>query len=215
MSIIHNDAKSIIKSQLPVAIRSKLCTIVEQAYTLTKEAINHTTILNWELGRLHEGYLRNLAIGYIFQQQIELNQLPLTYSYEFNRNRSHKYLVLSYDNVKMTFSQVGTKYDIARPAYFRDKLQLANQATMVFEGMDNFETQKEQYYLLLTYSRGGETPSFVNLGFPNAWRERMDLLSEPRIIHINDTEDKEEIITEEKLIGFRNFTKEVEGLGSK
>ncbi|MBP1999771.1 hypothetical protein J2Z69_000790 [Paenibacillus shirakamiensis] len=213
--IIHSDAKEIIQNQLPPKVRSNVCSIVERAYTLTSEAIKHTTILNWELGHLHEGYLRNLAIGYLFQQQIELKQLPLTYTYEYNRNRSHKYLILSYNNVKMTFSQVNSRYDIARPAYFRNKLEMANQGTMIFPDIDDVPSQdQEECYLLLTFSRGGHLPKFVNIGLPHLWRERIDLLQEPRIFDINQEILEEEVIEQENLIEFRNFTKEVEGLGN-
>ncbi|WP_025681783.1 DUF5932 domain-containing protein [Paenibacillus massiliensis] len=217
--IVHNDAKEIIHFHLPSSVRSNICSVVEQAYTLTKEAIKHTTILNWELGEFHEGYLRNLAIGYLFQQQINLKQLPLSYTYEYNRNRSHKYLVLSIGQVKMTFSQVHSPYAIARPAYFRNKLQQLNQGTLYFpdiDGLDQLNDTQEEFYLLLTYSRGGNTPEFVNIGFPHQWHERINLLKEPRLVTLApEDKDPEENITEEKLIGFRKFTKEVEILGGQ
>ncbi|GIO43162.1 hypothetical protein [Paenibacillus apis] len=213
--IIQFDAKQIINEQLPAPIRSKMCAVVEQGYDLTKEAIRHTTILNWDLGMLHEGYLRNLAIAYLFHKNIELNQLPLTYTYEYNHNHSYKYLVLAYNQMKMTLSQVATRYDIARPAYFRDKLQMANQATMFFSDIDDIESIQAQHYLLLTYSRGGDAPKFVNIGFPHLWRERIDLLKEPHIIAGGNEEEKEEIVTAETLIEFRNFTKEVGILGGQ
>ncbi|GAC41311.1 Cbb3-type cytochrome oxidase [Paenibacillus popilliae ATCC 14706] len=217
-AILHTDTKEIIKSEFPINIRGKILSVVEQAYTLTRESIKHTSILNWELGKLHEGYLRNLAIGYLFQKQIDLKELPLSYSYEYNRNRSHKYLVLSYNQVVMTFSQVKTTYNIARPAYFRDKLQLANQGMLYFPDIDvgNF-LHNENYYLLLTYSSGGSTPEFVNIGFPHQWRERINLLHDLHVIHQEKIDDKEpeETITSGTLIDFRNFTKEVEGLGGK
>ncbi|MCW3796095.1 hypothetical protein OM416_31375 [Paenibacillus sp. LS1] len=215
--ILHIDTKEVIRGRLPVLVRSKICTIVEKAYSLTREAIKQTTLLNWELGAKHEGYLRNIAIGYLFKQQIDLGNLPFSYSYEYNRNRSYKFIVLSFENIKISFSQVQARTHVARPAYFRNKLQLLNQGEMYFSDMDpNIPSNADDCYLLLTYSRGGSEPKFVNIGFPHQWNERIDLLKETRVLASDNPQvAPEETITPETLIEFRNYVKEVEGLGSE
>lgn len=215
--ILNTDIKETIKNRLPLQVRSQIASIVEQAYSLALAAITHTTMLNWELGQRHEGYLRNLAVGYLFQQQINMKELPLLCSYEFNRNRSHMYQVLSFNNIKITFNQVAYANQIARPAYFRQKLLSTNQASLYFPDLDGeLPAIDTPLYLLLTYSRGGTSPKFVNIGVPQVWRERIDLLKEVRSLpNTQETLEKEEVVTEEALAKFRKFAKEVEDLGGK
>ena len=125
-------AKEIIKKEVSRKAMSEIVSVIEQGYRLTKEALKHVTFLDWDLGARHEGYLRPLAIGYLFKQKIDNKLIPLTYSFEYNSNRSHKFLILESGCVKMTVSQVNSKHSLARPAYFRDKLQETNQVRFVF-----------------------------------------------------------------------------------
>ncbi|THF73272.1 hypothetical protein [Cohnella fermenti] len=214
-SFFHSDAKQVIRTHLTPRTRSTIRNIVGQAYILTDESIKHTPMLNWELGQAHIGYLRNLAVGYLFQHQINQGNLSMSYTFEHNRTKTYKYLVLTHNNVKMTFSQVDSKYKTARPAYFRDKLQAVNQGTMYFPDIDgDLLLSLDEVYLLLTYSRGGNAPNFINIGFPNLWRERINLMDEPTLVESSNELEKEEVITPEQLIEFRNFVTEVEGLGN-
>lgn len=207
-------AKEIIQREVPQKLRAEIASVFEQGYKLTKEALKHITFLDWDLGSRHEGYLRPLAIGYLFKQKIDQKLIPLTYSFEYNRNKSHKFMILESGCIKMTLSQVNYTNSLARHAYFRDKLQETNQVRFVFDKNETVLSDKEEYYLLLTFSKGGDKPAFVNLGFPSNWSERVNLLLEPRLVH--STEDKlaeEEKILPKELVGLRDYIKEVENFG--
>ncbi|TVX93067.1 hypothetical protein [Paenibacillus agilis] len=216
--IVPVDAAEIIKLEYSRSVRSRIIKLVEQGYILANEATRHVSFLNWDLGKRHEGYLRPLAINYLFKKDIEQNLLPLSYSYEFNKNKSHKYLVFQKGNVKMTLSQTSTSKSVARPAFFRDKLQETNQIRFNLFNEEMILNDSPEYYMLLTYSSGGETPRFINIGMPgkDAWIEKVNLLSEPHLVQIDGQDiDKEEVIQQENLIGLKQFVKEVEEGGGK
>lgn len=216
--IVPVSALEVIKENFPLKIRAQLATIVEQSYLLTREAIKHTTILNWDLGKRHEGYLRPLAIGFLLKQKIDQGELQCTYQYEYNRNKSHKYLVIEKNQAKITISQVDSKYKIARPAYFREKKQTANQAFFMFGGESYTIVDTPIYNLLLTFSSGGDSPTFINLGMPGTrgWLERIDILKELHALPSLEEQLEPEVkIEPEKLIELKKFIEEVEDIGSK
>lgn len=213
--LVPIDAKELIRKEFTPQSMSNIVLIVEQGYRLAKEATKHLSFLDWDLGQRHEGYLRPLAINYLMKREVENGTLPFTISFEFNRNKSHKYVLYGTGKTKMTISQVNSSKVTARPAFFRSKLQLANQ--ICFDYFGDLPSNSEEYYLLLTYSRGGEKPRFVNLGIPNGnhWIEKINLMDEPRqILQPKDKLDDEEIISQETLIGLRKFAEEVEGSGN-
>ncbi|WP_217591767.1 hypothetical protein [Cohnella sp. GbtcB17] len=203
-------ASSLIKSEISIQARSQMVSIVERGYKLASESLRHLSLLDWEIGHHHEGYLRPIAISYLFAQEIDQGRLPLRYSIEETVKGRYKYLMLHSNSAKITLSQVATPYVVARPAFFRKKLQFANQGILLFDGEENIQFNDE-IYLLLTYSSGGDSPRFVNLGMPNHWNDRINLLNEPRLVGINSTElEQEEKIEKEQLVGFRKFVSEVE-----
>jgi len=196
---------------------STLVSVVEQGYKLARGAIRHVSFLDWDLGELHEGYLRPLAINYLLRKEINQGTLPFTVSIETNRNKSHKFPLYSKGQFKMTTSQVMLRNAIARPAFFRDKLQQANQISMNLFGEDQKPFEDRNYYLLLTYSSGGKKPNFINLGMPNEthWIDKINLLKEPHIVYDKkETVADEEVITPENFFALRQFAEEVEGLGN-
>lgn len=216
--IIPINAEELIRKEFSPKVMSTMVSLVGRGYKLAKGATRHVTFLDWDLGKDHEGYLRRLAINYLFKKECEKGGLPFTLSTESNRNKSHRFLLFGTGSIKMTISQVDSVKKIARPAFFRDKLQEANQVTLNLFGEDTSSTVADKdYYLLLTYSSGGNRPNFINLGMPNGkhWIDKINLLNEPHVISSNqDKLDKEEIIEPEVLIGLRNFAEEVEGFGS-
>lgn len=211
--IIPVNARNIIEKEVPLKIRSQFVPIIEKGYKLASEALKHLSFLDWELGYRHEGYLRPIAIHYLFKQEIDKGRLPLKYTIEFNKNKSYKYLLLSTGSVNITVSQVQSSKAIARHAYFRDKLQEANQLRLNLfnEEVINHDLIKDkEFYLLLTYSNGGTRPRFINLGMPDGtgWLDKINLLKEPRLV--NNEQQEEEVIKPEQLVGFKKFIQEVE-----
>lgn len=218
--IVPSDKKEIIYNAFPIATRSRIISLVQQGYILAKEATRHVSFLNWDIGEMHEGYLRPLAISFLLKHDCEQGRLPLSHVYEYNKNKSHKFMVLQKDNVKLTVSQTGSPFSVARPAIFRKKLQEANQLRFNLFNETTIVDENPEYYMLLTFSSGGESPRFINIGLPGekGWIERVNLLSKPHLLEMDShlEKAKEEVIEPEKLIGpFRKFTEEVEGLGSK
>jgi len=216
--VIPVSAMDVIRSNFPLRTRSQIATIVEQAFHLTKEAIKHTTILNWDLGKRHEGYLRPLAVAFLMQQKINQGELECTFKFEYNSNKSHRYIVIEKGNSKMTISQVDSKYKIARPAYFRKKKQMANQAYFNYGNEPIYSDDSHIYHLLLTFSSGGDTPEFINIGMPGdaGWMDRIDILKELHALPSQDNLIEPEVkIIPEKLIELKSFVEEVEDNGSK
>ncbi|RAV18811.1 hypothetical protein [Paenibacillus contaminans] len=216
-NIIPLNVEELIRSEISPKIMSSMVSVVEQGYILAREATKHILFLDWDLGRKHEGYLRPIAIHYLFKRECEQGRLPFSLSIESNSNKSYKFLLFNKETIKMTLSQVDSPKVAARPAYFRKKLEESNQVRMnFFDDIATFDTPKE-HYLQLTYSSGGVKPRFVNLGMPNGigWFDKIDLIKEPRIvISTKDKLEKEEVIVSENLIGLRKFAEEVEGFGS-
>ncbi|GMK40401.1 hypothetical protein PCCS19_34570 [Paenibacillus sp. CCS19] len=215
--VVPVSALDVIKSCFPLKTRAQIATIVEQAYPLTKEAIKHTTILNSDLGKRHEGYLRPLAIAFLIQQSIDRGELQCTYDFDYNRNKSHKFIVIEKGNARMTISQVDNKNKIARPAYFRKKKQVANQAYFNYGGDPVSVDDSHIFHLLLTFSSGGDMPQFINIGMPGekGWIERIDILNEMHILpSLHDYVEPEVTIEPEQLIELKKFIEKVEGNGS-
>lgn len=137
---------------------------------------------------------------------------------ESNRNKSHKFLLFGKGMLRMTISQVECKNNIARPAYFRERLKEVNQVSFNHFGAHSVVNEDNEYYLLLTYSSGGSKPRFVNLGFPGekGWMCKINLMLETRQVNIEQEElDKEEVISEETFFDFNKFVEEVEGSGTE
>lgn len=213
---IPPDAKSIIMNEVPHTIRSKFVPCVQLGYKIATASLKQVDFLDWDLGEDHMGYLRRIAVHYAFKKAVDEGDIPFTYSYEYNRTGSHRFMVLHTKAAKITLSQVKDKYSIARHAFYRDKLQVANQIFMVAD--ENAVAQirdNPEYYLLLTYNSGGEEPLFINLGMPNekGWIDKINLLAEPRVVS-NNKPDDEEIISPEQLVGFRKYIQEVEESGN-
>lgn len=216
--IIPVNAEEVIKTNYSPAIISRMVFLVEQGYILAREATKHISFLDWEIGEYHEGYLRPIAINYLFKKDVEEGLLPFTMKTEYNRNKSHKFLLFEQGSTKMTISQVSSSRAVARKAYFRTKLQEANQVSFnLFKDELQVSDEQEQY-LLLTFNSGGEEPRFVNLGIPGEkyWQYKLNLMKEPReIIVPNRDLEKEEIITApDTFFGLQKFIKEVEGSGN-
>lgn len=210
--------EDLIRGHITPRMMSKMVLLVEQAYVLARESTKHVTFLDWELGKLHEGYLRPLAVNYLFKKEVETGGLNFSINMETNRNKSHKFLLYGKGPIKMTISQVELSKNIARPAFFRKKLKEVNQVSFNHFGSYSIINEDNEYYLLLTYSRGGLKPTFVNLGFPgeDGWMCKINLMLEPRQIN-NEHEavDKEEVISEETFFDFNKFVEEVEGSGTE
>lgn len=195
--IIPQNKLDIIKEEVPQKIRAKIVSIIENGYRLAKEYVKTCDFLNWEIGEMHLGYLRPIAIQYLFKNAIEQGKLPFTCTIESNSRKTAKYLQLHTKSAIITISQVQTPNQIARHAYFRQKMQQANQLRFDYFGDYNDSLVKGQpHYLLLTHGYGSDLPSFINLGLPNGkgWIERINLLMEPRLIEQDTEKANEEII---------------------
>ncbi len=205
---------SVIQQEVPYELRSKFVPIVERGYKIARAALNGIPFLDWEIGRFHEGYLRPIAIQYLFQREISLGRLEVKCSIESNSKKTAKYLQLHTDSAIITISQVQSLGAIARHAYYRKKMQEANQYRFdFFDENSRGLIQNQPHYLLLTHGYGSSTPDFINLGMPNGYRwieEPINLLKEPRLVVNDEKQEAEEVIKPELLVEFREFVQEVE-----
>ncbi|WP_289142444.1 hypothetical protein [uncultured Brevibacillus sp.] len=217
--IVPSDKKEIILNEFSIATRSRIISLVQQGYILAREATRHVSFLDWDLGKRHEGYLRPLAVNFLLKSDSEQGRLPFSHAYEYNKNKSHKFLVVHRGNIKLTVSQTDSLYSVARPAIFRKRMQESNNLRWNLFNEVLTVDENPELYMLLTFSSGGESPRFINLGLPgkNGWIERLNLLSKPHLLEIENQQpkEKEEVIEAETLVNFRKFTEEVEDIGSK
>lgn len=200
-------ARKFIEREVPRKYRSRIPALISDAYALAEQLTHDVDIFNWKLGHNHVGYLKRIAVEYMLKKAIDEGKLPFMYKINSNKNKSSWHLEIETDNAIITTSQVQSKRAIARPAYFRDKLQEANQLSFTF-GSNTVDIKNEPYHLLLTHGYNSKTPSFINLGFPNqyGWVDYINLLTEPILV---ENHSKQENDTKELLVDFKEFTKEV------
>src|SRR5690625_303497 len=205
--IIPVNALEFINNEVPRQYRARISPLIFDAYALAEQATQDADFLNWVLGHKNKGYLRRIAIDYMFKTAIDDGKLPFDYKVSSNINKSSWYLEIITENDIITTSQVQSSKDIARPAFYRKKLQDANQLILPL-GSNEDDLMEGPYHLLITHGYGTEVPNFINLGFPNhnGWVDRINLLSEPAMI---DNTHNEDIDTKERLVHFKDFTKEV------
>jgi hypothetical protein len=209
--VVPPSAMDFIKHEIPYSLRSNLVPLIQNGYTLVNESIANSSFLNWEIGLDHLGYLKPIAIEFLIKNSIDNGKLKLNYKIASNSISSHRHLELFTQNSIITISQVQTANSIARHAYFRKKLQRANQLYFDFDEIHKKEFIKDQpLHLLITHGYQGITPNFINLGLPSSdgkWIDRINLLAEPRLVNNEDTPTEE--IKEDKLVSFKKYVQGV------
>lgn len=208
--IVPTHAKSLIEREVPIKLRSKLIPIVGDGYKLASQALKQASFLNWQIGHKHIGYLKKIAVEYLIKDAIDNGTLPFEYKVESNSNKSALYLEVNTGNAILTVSQTQSPTAIARPAFFREKHQQVNQLRFKLDEQDS-QVEQNPYYLLLTHGYGSLNPSFINIGLPNenGWIDYINLLNEPRLIEKPKPIVKEEEITKDTLVGFKEFARGV------
>ncbi|WLR52426.1 hypothetical protein LC040_05870 [Bacillus tianshenii] len=202
------NAEKFIKKEVPYKVRAQFIPLIHKAYDLAYKALEEYPFLGWKIGEYHIGYLKHIAVQYVLKNGVDRGELPFNYTIEYNSNKTYPFLQLHTENAKITVSQTTTPNKIARPAFFRKKLQLANQLYWDLWEEEEVNTKLEPKYLLLTHGYGNREPAFINLGMPgkNNWIDRINILEEPRLIKLeNEDRAKEEKITSEKLVDFKEF----------
>jgi hypothetical protein len=178
---------------------------------LADRVMEENVILDWALGANVRGQIRAVAISFALQKSVTEGRLSFKSSIEVTKTGGYRYVLFSTANAKFTISQVKSKKDTARQAFFRDKLIEGNQLYFVFE--DEVINDEDIHYFLVTYNTKGSNQLFINFGVPKAdggWMCAIDLLEIPHVVE-QDDQDSEEEITPEDLVLFRTFGHEVMG----
>ena len=211
--IIPVVARDFINNEVPMKTRAKITPFIFDAYSLAEQATKDTDFLNWIVGQKHMGYLKRIAVEYMLKDAIDNGKLPFDYRIASNKNKSSWHLEIKTKNAIITTSQVQSINSLPNPAYFRSKLQEANQLRFSLDS-SNQEVTEGPYHLLITHGYKTDVPSFINIGFPNenGWVDYINLLNEPILI---ENAPKKEIDIKERLVSFKDFAKEVSSDGSK
>src|SRR5699024_8747415 len=206
--IVPVQAHDFIKSEVPTKHRAKIAPLVNDAYALAEQATKDWDFWNWKLGHKNVGYLKRIAVEFMIKDAIDRGKLPFDYKIVPNVNKSAWHLEIITDNAIITTSQVQSQRALPNLAYFRKKLQEANQLRFSFNPSE--EIKKGPYHLLITHGYG-KFPSFINLGFPgpNGWHDCINIMKEPTLIEGSHEKTITSIDTEERLVNFKDFTKEV------
>lgn len=206
-------AKDFVNNEVPKKTRAKIPPLIFDAYALAEQATEDTDFLAWIIGEKNKGYLKRIAVEYMLKDAIDRGKLPFEYKIAPNSNNSSLHLEIATGNAIITTSQVQNIKSLPNRAFFRDKLQDANQLRFPLDTKDE-QVTAGPYHLLLTHGYATEKPGFVNLGFPNesGWVYCTNLLNEPTLI---ERPVRKPIDTKEKLVSFKDFAKEVSENGNK
>src|SRR5690625_7155706 len=102
----------------------------------------------------------------MFKTAIDDGKLPFDYKVSSNINKSSWYLEIITENAIITTSQVQSSKDIARPAFYRKKLQDANQLRLPL-GSNEDDLMAGPYHLLITQRYAPTVPNFIHRGLLN------------------------------------------------
>lgn len=209
--IIPVNARNFIDNEVPKKTRARITPLLHNAYALAEQATKDSEFLNWVIGYKNIGYLKRIAVEYMLKDAIDNGRLPFEYQIVPNKNKSAWHLEIITKNAIITTSQVQSREALPNPAYFRRKLQEANQLRFSLDP-ENKDINEGPYHLLITHGYGTEIPSFINLGFPGAtgWVDYINMLNEPILV---ESDSDREVDTKERLVGFKDFTKEVTNNG--
>ncbi|EGK10218.1 hypothetical protein HMPREF9374_2568 [Desmospora sp. 8437] len=199
----------VINETVPFEIRSNFVPIVRKGYQYTDELIRTNKMLNWSIGRQQRGDLLNVGVAFAFKEIIEQGKLPLDFKLDHNKPRTFQYFLLCTNTVTITVSQVQSSTKVPRKADFRDDLYEYGQGRLDLFDEDLGVNINQDRVLLLTHGYQRSEPHFVNLGIPGKknWIYRIELIDELERSAVEQVPEEE--ITEEEMIRFKEFSKEI------
>lgn len=207
------DVKKFIENEITRPVRNQIVPLIQQAYELVDHSLNEISFLKWVLGKMHMGYLDNIAVQFtLFEAAIKGKLNNITAQIVPNSNKSAYHVELKTNNVIICINRAKNKNIASRRAIFRSLLQMNNQYYFNF---DEQEIKEEPGYLELTHNHVNRKVDFVNLGVPNGrgkWFECIDLTKELRLV---GTPKEENDITREQLVKFKKFVQGVHENGGK
>ncbi|MFJ7310826.1 hypothetical protein [Peribacillus frigoritolerans] len=209
------DVKTFILQELDIQLRNQIVRQVQNAYTLVDLCLEQVSFLNWNLGKLHKGYLDHIAVQFTLYEAVQSGLLNnMTANIVPNANGSSYHVELGTKNTKITVNRANSKADTARNAIYRTILQRDNQYYWSFD--NNNQITEEPGYLELTHNHIKRTVDFVNIGVPNGkgkWFSCIDLTKELQIVTHEKVKKNE--ITKEALVKFKTFAQGVHENGGK
>ncbi|HEK9103628.1 TPA: hypothetical protein SUB30_005120 [Bacillus pseudomycoides] len=209
------DVKKFINKEIAKSVRRQIVPLIQQAYELVDASVKEISFLQWDLGKMHIGYLDNIAAQFTLYEAANKGILKdITTQIVPNKNKSAYHVELKTENVIITINRSESKYKTARKAMYRSLLQRDNQYYFNFGKQEIFE---EPGYLELTHHQINRKVDFVNLGVPNGsgkWFSCIDLTKELYLVGTPEEEKKNEI-SREQLVRFKNFAQGVHENGGK
>ncbi|UFJ40103.1 hypothetical protein LOK74_19005 [Brevibacillus humidisoli] len=213
--VVPEIAEDFINQQIPLKVRASIVPIIRSSYSLAYQAVHNSDFLNWEIGHAHVGYLKPIAIQFMFKKAIDEGKLNLQYRLSYNKNKTARHLELLTNRAIITISQTRSPNRIARPAFFRKKYQELNLNQLFidyFGEVNQYNILQEKRYLLLTHGYGNVEPDFIMLGIPGKkeWIDRINLLKEKHLVQNNDIQIEDDANMEERLVSFKRFVQGVQ-----
>lgn len=198
------NVKELINNDFPVSIRSQFVPTITKAYIMADTLLNDIKWLDWPVGYDLKRYLRRVAVEFELVNLFNSKELPIRHRIASNSIDNCNHIELITDNFIGTINQVASAKSIPRSSIFRNHLSLSNQGCFDFENNSILYQCKEgPYFIILTHGYYGDKPDFVCLGVPephlNGWVERINLLKEPYLVELPETE----YVSEGDLIKFK------------
>lgn len=203
------DLKAFIDSQVPKSVRRMIVPNIQKAYDLVNASLNEVSFLKWTLGKKHRGYLDNIAVQFVLYEACNKGEFgDIKAQVVPNTAKSAYHVELYNDDIIICINRAKNEHTTARKAIYRSILQTSNQ---LYFNLDKFEVMDEPGYLELTHNHKEGKVNFINIGVPNGkgkWVERIDLTKELYVLDGSEKE-KENKITREQLVKFKNFAQGV------
>lgn len=201
----YNDAKEMIKSEVPLRLRASLVPILKAGLEVYQELkIERPDLFVSKFTPNIQGWLKS----YLIFRQFELDMTGKDYNYIYKavkvNNFNYQALFLTNGNVNINLAKVARKDSLPEPRKYRFKAARNNdfESTQLKLDIDNsgkiIETYDYPYLAFLTYG-GKNTLDFVELIVPTSDLKDVchacDLLSEYNFINTNKDQEESRVRT--------------------
>lgn len=184
----EKDSKSSIMTNFTPKMRSSLVQAIKNAYKWVSiwEKDPNNKVLTTYRSKYIRGNAIMTAVDYYIIEEIKLGNLNLNYNFEYTKNKSYPFLVLSNDEktFKLTVNQVASIKSLPSFAVNREE-RINSYYSNLFLSEEDIEKELTAEIFQLTHGYQTSEPGFIILGIPDqnrSWFDFVNILQEPLIV---------------------------------
>ena len=174
-----NPAEAFLLDQVPMALRTKVPTVLKTAYAAAKAIIADEPILNIPSAEDNWGRFTQWAVDFGFLRLVQSGDWPFDARWRMFAKPTGRYLEIAASHSLITISQVAEARKQPRDAVFRANKRLNNQGVFKFGEEDDERAQGLPHILLV---HGHQQLDFAHLGVPNEDQGKGYLYRTPNLL---------------------------------